>query len=185
MRNGPFEALPAIQREAAHAALANVIGSRPIDAVMPLGGGATAAAVFRIDASGRSYVLRLEGPASPLRNPHQYVSLRMAAEAGIAPKLHYFNETARVAVIDFIAPQPLGSFPGGPHALAQALGELLHRLQATPTFPAFVHYPDIVARLWAHVGRTGLFAAGALDPATKRLEQIRAAYVWDRSQSVS
>ena len=185
MRHDHIETLPAPQREAAYAALANVIGARPIDAVAPLAGGATAAAVLRIDAGGRSYVLRIEGPASPLRNPHQYASLRLAAEAGIAPKLYYCNELSRVAVIDFIAPKPLGTFPGGPYALAQALGELLRRLQATPVFPVFVNYPDIVARLWAHVCRTGLFAAGVLDAATERLEEIRTTYVWDRDLSVS
>jgi aminoglycoside phosphotransferase (APT) family kinase protein len=185
MRHDHLEALPAPQREAAYAALANVIGSRPIEAVRPLAGGATAAAVLRVDAGGRSYVLRIEGPASPLRNPHQYVSLRLAADAGIAPKLYYCDDISRVAVIDFIAPKPLGSFPGGPHALAQALGDLLRRLQAAPVFPVFVNYPDIVARLWAHVCRTGLFAPGVLDPATERLEEIRKAHAWDRSQSVS
>ncbi len=57
----------------------------------------------------------------------------------------------------------------------KALGEVLARLQATPTFPAFVRYPDIVARLWAHVCRTGLFAPGVLDRCNDHLEEIRAA----------
>jgi hypothetical protein len=74
------------------------------------------------------------------------------------------NEAARLAVIDFIEQQPLNTYPGGPHALAQPLGELLSRVQATPTFPFFVNYPDIAARLLAHVRRTGLFAPGVLDP---------------------
>jgi aminoglycoside phosphotransferase (APT) family kinase protein len=102
--------------------------------------------------------------------------MRIAAEAGIAPEVHYIDEAARVAVIDFIEQQPLNTYPGGPHALAQALGELLSRVQATPTFPFFVNYPDIVARLLAHVRRTGLFAPGALDPHVDRLEQLREAY---------
>ena len=185
MPDDHFHALAEGQYDAAKAALSRVIGSPPIDAVCPLSGGATAAAIFRVDAGGRCYLLRIEGPASPLRNPHQYVSLRIAAEAGIAPRLHHFDEAARVAVIDFIEHQPLSIFPGGPPALARALGELLDRLQATPVFPHFVDYPDIVARLWAHVCRTGLFATGALDAASERLAQIRESYVWDRNYSVS
>ena len=55
---------------------------------------------------------------------------------------------------------------------------MIARLQASPAIPAFVDYPDMVARLFAHVRRTGLFAAGVLDPHWDRLEQIRAA--WDR-----
>jgi aminoglycoside phosphotransferase (APT) family kinase protein len=174
--NHPFDALFAEQRENVRAALAAAFGSAPIDTIAPITGGASSASTFRIEAGGRAYLLRLEGQPSPLRNPHQYVSMRIAAEAGIAPRIHYIDETARVAVIDFIARQPLNSYPGGPPALARALGELISRVQATPPFPFFVNYPDIVARLFAHVRRTGLFAPGVLDPHVARLEQLRKAY---------
>jgi hypothetical protein len=184
MGNAHFEGLSAEQRDAADAALRRVLGPVPLDAVTRLAGGATAAAILRIDAGGRRYLLRIEGPASPLRNPHQYVSLGIAAEAGIAPRLHYFDEATRVAVIDFIEPRPLAGCPGGPPALAQALGELLRRLQSTPVFPYFVDYPDIVARLWAHVCRTGLFAPGVRDAASEHLARLREAHVWDRGRSV-
>src|SRR4051794_5261785 len=185
MGNEYLETLSATQLEAAQLALASVLGSVPVSAVMPVTGGATAATVLRIEAGGRSYLLRMEGSASPLRNPHQYASMRLAAEAGIAPKLHYVDETARAAVMDYVEQQPLHTYPGGPHALAHALGGLLARLQATPVFPYFVAYPDIVSRLWDHVCRTGLFTPGVLDPYTERLARIREAYVWDPAQSVS
>ncbi|MGY3690754.1 aminoglycoside phosphotransferase (APT) family kinase protein [Bradyrhizobium sp. USDA 3240] len=180
-----LDILPPVQRETAHAALREVIGTAAIDAITSISGGATSARLFRIDAGGKNYLLRIEGVPSPLRNPYQYVSLRIAAEAGIAPRLYYVDEASRVAVMDFIQRQPLGHYPGGAPALAKALGELLARLQATPTFPAFVRYPDIVARLWAHVCRTGLFAPGVLDRCNEHLERIRAAYVWDEANSVS
>ncbi|MHC2333872.1 phosphotransferase [Bradyrhizobium sp. USDA 4454] len=180
-----LDTLTQAERDAAHTALREVIGAAPIDAVASVSGGATSARLFRIDAGGGNYLLRIEGLPSPLRNPYQYVSLRIAAEAGIAPRLYYANETSRVAVMDFVQRQPLGRYPGGPPALAKALGELLARLQATPPFPAFVRYPEIVARLWAHVCRTGLFAPGVLDRCNDHLEQIRAAYAWDEANSVS
>src|SRR5437763_11199501 len=113
MERGGLDALPAPQREAADAALRRVLGSVPIDAFVRVSGGATAAAIFRVDAGGRSFLLRIEGPASPLRNPHQYVSMQMAADAGIAPRLHDADAKSRVAVTDFIVQQPLNTFPGG------------------------------------------------------------------------
>ncbi len=171
-----FSALPDAQRETARLALSAVIGAVPIGAITPIAGGATSAPVFRVEAGGRRYLLRMEGQPSPLRNPHQYLSMRIAAEAGIAPRIHYVDETARVAVIDFIEHQPLETYPGGPLALAQALGMLLARVQATPVFPAFVNYPDIVTRLFAHVRRTGVFAAGTLDAHVERLERLSKAY---------
>ncbi len=185
MVKDPFDAFSAAQREIVRSALTAAIGSATIGAVMPITGGASGASAFRVEAGGRRYLLRVEGLASPLRNPHQYVSMRIAAEAGIAPKIHYIDEASRVAVTDFIEQQPLRAYPGGPHALAQALGEVLGRVQSTPVFPRFVEYPDIVARLWAHVCRTGLFAPGLLDASTARLACIREAYAWDSSRSVS
>ncbi|MDH2385556.1 phosphotransferase [Bradyrhizobium sp. CER78] len=180
-----LDTLSPAERDAANAALREVIGTQTIDAVTSVSGGATAARLFRIDAGGGNYLLRIEGAPSPLRNPYQYVSLGIAASAGIAPRLYYVNETSRIAVMDFVQRQPLGRYPGGLPALAKALGELLSRLQATPTFPAFVRYPDIVTRLWAHVCRTELFAPGMLDQSNEHLERIRAAYAWDEANSVS
>ncbi len=176
MSKVPFDTLSTEQRENVRSALAAAFGSAPIDAITPITGGASTASTFRLDAGDRRYLLRVEGQPSPLRNPHQYVSMRIAADAGIAPDIHYIDEAARVAVIDFIEQQPLKIYPGGPRALAQALGELLSRVQATPVFPTFVNYPDIVARLFAHVRRTGLFAAGLLDAHVERLERLDQAY---------
>ena len=176
MSKVPFDTLSTEQRENVHTALAAAFASAAIDAITPIRGGASTASTFRLDAGGRRYLLRVEGQPSPLRNPHQYVSMRIAAEAGIAPDIHYIDEAARVAVIDFVEQQPLKTYPDGPRALAQALGELLSRVQSTPVFPTFVNYPDIVARLFAHVRRTGLFAAGLLDAHVERLELLREAY---------
>ena len=176
MNKVPFDTLSTEQRENVRSALAAAFGSAAIDAITPITGGASTASIFRLDAGDRRYLLRVEGQPSPLRNPHQYVSMRIAAEAGIAPDIHYIDEAARVAVIDFIERQPLKTYPGGPRALAHALGELLSRVQATPVFPTFVNYPDIVARLFAHVRRTGLFAAGLLDAHVERLERLHKAY---------
>ena len=130
-------------------------------------------------------MLRIEGEPSPLRNPHQYVSMRIATEAGIAPAIRYLDEAARIVVIDFIEHQPLKTYPGGPRALAQALGELFSRVQATTVFPYYVNYGDIVARLFAHVRGTGLFAAGMLDAHVERLELLREAYDAGASRLVS
>ena len=185
MSKDPFGIITANHRETAHAALRAAFGASLIGAIRPVPGGVSGASVFRVETGGRRYVLRIEGEPGPLRNPHQYVSMRIASEAGIAPRVHYMDEHARVAVMDFIETQPLASYPGGPAGLADALGKLLARLQATEPFPSFVIYPDIVARLWAHVCRTGLFAPGVLDAATERLAHIRKMYVWDPTHAVS
>jgi hypothetical protein len=183
--DNPLDRIESSQGDVARAALKIAFGARNIKAISSVGGGITTALTFKIHADGRSYLLRVEGEPSPLRNPHQYDSMRIAAEAGIAPKILYLDEAARVVVMDFVEPRPLTNYPGGLHGLAGALGDLLRRLQATTLFPYFVDYPDIVGRLFAHVRRTGLFAPGLLDIHVERLERIRQRYSSGRSELVS
>jgi hypothetical protein len=113
MSENPFHRLSAEQRENANAALIGAFGRAAIDSITPVTGGALSASTFRVDSGGRRYLLRVEGEPSPLRNPHQYVSMRIAAEAGIAPEIRYLDAAARIAVIDFIAQQPLRTYYAG------------------------------------------------------------------------
>ncbi len=180
-----LDAVPAARRAIVDAALAGVLGAAPVAVVTPLSGGASGALIFRVESGKRLLLLRVEGPPSPLRNPHQYVSMRLAAEAGLAPKLFHVDAAAGIAITDFIVQQPLSAYPGGPGALAQALGVLLARLQATPAFPAFIDSPDLVRRLLAHVDLTGLFAAGLLDSHMEHLARLSEAHPWDPAKLVS
>jgi aminoglycoside phosphotransferase (APT) family kinase protein len=185
IKGAPGEGIPSAQGEIAREALKSAFGSRPIQSIEPVAGGITSALVLKVQVGDRGYLLRAEGEPSPLRNPHQYESMRIAAEAGIAPEIRHLDEVARVVVMDFIEPRPLSEYPGGHAGLAQALGELLKRLQTTPVFPYFVEYPDIVARLFAHIRRTGLFAEGLLDRHVEHLENIRQNYGSGLQQLVS
>jgi aminoglycoside phosphotransferase (APT) family kinase protein len=185
MNVDPFAALAVAHLDDVRPVLAAAFGQARIGRIVPLAGGATTASVYGIEVGERRYLLRIEGQPSPLRNPHQYVSMRIAAEAGIAPKILYVDEAARIVVTDFIEQVALEAYPGGPPALARALGELLARVQTTQVFPYFVEYPDIVARLFAHVRRTGLFAGGVLDQHVERLELLRGAYRASSSKLVS
>ena len=83
-RNG-LDPYPEARREIIRSALNATFGSAPIDAITPIKGGASGALVFRVEVRGQRYVFRMEGDPSPLRNPYQYASMRIAAEAGIAP----------------------------------------------------------------------------------------------------
>ncbi|SDO84571.1 phosphotransferase [Afipia sp. GAS231] len=185
MSNDPFAALPAARRDVAVSAIAAVLDATAAVNVRPATGGVSGAGVFLIEAGHRRFVLRLEGQPSPLRNPHQYDSMRIAAEAGLAPRIHYLDANDRVVMMDFVEDQPLDTYPGGPLGLAQATGALLKQLQGLPLFSRFIEYPEIVRRVWAHVCKTGLFADGVLDAASQRLIDIRKAYVLDANAHVS
>src|ERR1044071_10203561 len=102
-----LEIVPAERRETARAALEAAFGASAADALQPVAGGASGALTYRVEAAGKSYLLRIETRRSPLRNPHQYECMRIAAEAGIAPALRYVDADAGVAVMDFVRQRPI------------------------------------------------------------------------------
>jgi hypothetical protein len=111
--------------------------------------------------------------------------MQTASDAGIAPPLRFVDADAGVSVMDVVAKQPLTKYPGGPLALARALGQLIRRLQSTSVFPQLRDYPLILERLLGTLRRPGLFASGLLDRHAAAFDQIREAYPWDASAYVS
>lgn len=180
-----FDAVPAERREVARTALTAAFGRSPVDSVNPVTGGASGALTYRATVAGRPYLLRLEGRRTAMRNPHQYACMQIAANAGVAPPLHYFSDTDGVAIIDFLPQRALAEFPGGVAGLAQAAATLIARLQATPLFPQLLDTFAIVGRMLAFLRGSNMFAPGLLDPHVEGFERIRAAYPMDAASGVS
>jgi len=169
--------------DTARAAVSSAFGSSPVTSIQPVPGGASGALTCRVEVGGRFYLLRMETRRSPLRNPHQYACMRIAAEAGVAPPLRYADDSAGVAILDFVMQRPLQEYPGGPAGLATAIGRLAANLQSTPPFPVLGDCRIILDRMLAYVGRS--FAPGSLGSHMEGFERIRQALPWDASTHVS
>src|SRR6187397_1333555 len=104
-------ALPESQREIVHSALVAAFGSTPASPLLPVGGGASGALIYRFDAAGKAYLLRLETRRDALRNPHQHACMQMAADGGVAPALHHVDEAAGITIMDFVLSRPLSDYP--------------------------------------------------------------------------
>jgi tRNA A-37 threonylcarbamoyl transferase component Bud32 len=144
------------------------------------------ASIHRIEVGGRRWILRLESSLrDEIRDPRRaYACMRAAATAGLAPPVLYDDAEAGVAIMGFVESRPLDSYPGGPGALARALGTLAARLQATELFPPVADYPSLVGGLLDRLQATGLYR-GLLGPHCDAFERLRAAYPWDTSSLVS
>jgi len=178
--------VPEAQRETARAALGAAFGTDALTSLEPVMGGASGALTYRAEVGGRPYLLRIETRlGSPLRNPHQYTCMRMAAEVGIAPPVRHLDAAAGVVVMDFLPQRPLANYPGGPTALVQGLGALVARLQAEADFPELHEFPAVVRRMLAMLRGSGAFAEGLLDAHAAGLDLIVDAYPWERSTLVS
>lgn len=186
MSGSRFERVPEAHRETARSALTAAFGTAPELGLQPVVGGASGALTYRVTVDGRAYLLRMEThTGSPLRNPHQYACMKIAADHGIAPAVRHLDADAGVVIMDFLDQQPLSAYPGGPAALARALGTLVARLQETPSFPALHTFPDVVQRMLSFLRTSGMFAEGLLDLHAEGLGRIREAYAWDPDGLVS
>src|SRR5690242_5646739 len=101
-----LDALPAERRETARSALTTTFGSAPLTAIQRVTGGASGALIYRIEIDGKSYLFRMETRRSPFRNPHQYVCMQTAVDAGIAPPAHFVDPVEGIAIMDFVPQQP-------------------------------------------------------------------------------
>ena len=175
--------VPEALHQPVHEALAATYGNVPAKFVGQVTGGASGAGALRLDDNGYQHLLRVEAWRSPMRNPHQYTCMAIAAGAGVAPPLHYVDAEAGVAIMDFIEAVPLESFPGGDPARVRALAELARRLQATEPFPVLGDWRAIVGRLLTLL--ESKFAPGLLAPHRAAYQQLIDGLIWDAATHVS
>ena len=130
----------------------------PDTTISVIAAGLSGAGVYRVDAGGRSYVLKrsADGVAFDAWRGH-LTTLRAAAAAGLAPRIVHVDETHRAVVSEFVVDQ---SFvrryrdpATGDAALAQ-LGRTLRRVHDLP-LPHDVASTDArtqLERIWASLG---------------------------------
>lgn len=119
--------IPVDRVDAVRRGMRDAFGVETFDAIAPVTGGHTASLVFRVEVRGTPYLLKIITRAEdPSRH---YASMRAAAEAGIAPRVHYTDVEAHVSITDFVHAVPL------PMREAQRqLPRVLRALQALPPF---------------------------------------------------
>lgn len=182
---GPdLDPIPEHHRDAVATALRSALGDSSSIAIEAVGGGASGALTYRARSDGHDAFLRIETIRGPLRNPHQYACMQVAADAGVAPPPLYVDEGAGVLVMPFIEQVPLTEVPGGPVAVAEKMGRLIGRLQATDPFPEHGDYVTNLGRMLDHL-RAGAFAPGLLDAHAEAFDRIRVACPRDPSTFVS
>jgi aminoglycoside phosphotransferase (APT) family kinase protein len=175
--------LPEPLHEAVGAALAAVHGGRAVECLGQVGQGASGAVGLHLRSGGRDHVLRAEVHRHPARSPHHYRGMAAAAEAGLAPALHYLDADNGVAVMDFIRAVPLERFPGGRAALVRSLGRLAAELQRTPAFPELWDFRVATEHLLGLAEQR--FEPGLLAPHRAAFERLRDALAWDPARHVS
>lgn len=106
----------------------------PSTTITPIGAGQSGALVYRVDAAGQAYVLKVAQDAEPVEAWHARVAIqRAAAAAGVAPAIVHVDADRRAIVTAFIVDRSLPALYGNPATRAAAvalLGTTLGRVHA-------------------------------------------------------
>jgi len=176
--------IPEAKKDAVARALREAFGVTEFEDIRRLTAGLSAALVFRIVVRGCPYLLRIvtntDSAAGPGRGDqtNHFACMKLAAEAGIGPRVWYTSTEDRVSITDFVEARP---FPRT-EALAR-LPATLRTLHALPPFS----YPRVVNYLDAMDGLVRKFQAAKILPEGEAEELFqgytRVASVYPRGDS--
>src|SRR6185437_9235328 len=100
--------IPPERRRAVEHALRGAFGDAPVSDLAIVNGGASGAKIFRVEAAGGAWLLRLESNVGGLHDPvRQYACMGTAAQAGVAPRVLYASPDDGVAITAFVRSSPL------------------------------------------------------------------------------
>ena len=127
--------IPEEKRAAVTRGLQEAFGATACDGIRQVfkkGGGMDTTPVFRIMVAGSAYLLRIILRSDSAERHYQ--NIRVAAEAGVAPRVWYTNVEDKVSIIDYVEAVP---FP-----IADARRLLPAALRTLHALPPFAPVPD-------------------------------------------
>ncbi|MBS1946627.1 MAG: phosphotransferase [Bacteroidetes bacterium] len=130
--------IPGTKLNAVKYALKEAFGTDEFSGIKQVTIGLSSALIFRITVKERPYLLRVIMRDDAMADPsHYFDNMKLAANAGIAPRILYLSTADRISITDFInaAPFPLGR-------AKTMLPALLKRLHSLPRFPFRLNYID-------------------------------------------
>ncbi|MBF5043806.1 phosphotransferase [Aggregicoccus sp. 17bor-14] len=108
----------------------------PTTTLTPLVRGLSGAAVYRVEAAGAQYVLKIAGASERDADWHHALQMqRLAAEAGLAPRVLHVDEARRAVLTPFIVDRSFVGYlrnPGTHEAALAQLGRTVRRLHEVP-----------------------------------------------------
>ncbi len=116
--------------------------------------GLSGAGVYRVEAADQAFVLKVGGEDVPLEVWRRKLHIhRLAADAGLAPRIVHWDEARRAVVSAFVRDRSFPAFFGDPRTRAAALAQLgrtvrrLHELPLPPLADAKAP-KELLAAIW-------------------------------------
>jgi thiamine kinase-like enzyme len=145
------DVIPADKRAAVDRALVAAFGSAVIDAAVPVAGGASGAHVYRVTAHDAEYLLRIEANVGGLHDPvRQYACMRIASDAGVAPRVLYADAADAVAIMEFVHART-DEGDDARRARLASLARTIRLLHEAPLFPSFMNFFDAMSTILSYL----------------------------------
>ena len=149
----------------------------PTTTISRIAAGLSGAGVYRVEAAGQAFVLKISGEDEPLAGWRRKLHIQeLAAGAGLAPRVVHADEARRAVVSAFVAGRPFPALYADPRtrdaALAQ-LGRTIRRMHELPLPPdADAKDPrEFLAALWAGLAASFVLPAFAGDAVQRVLAE--------------
>ncbi len=157
--------IPQEKTAAVFRGLQEAFGATAIEDIRRMTKGLSPDLVFRIVVQGSPFLLRIVTRINEINDPwRQFTCMKVAAQAGLAPRVRYTNTEDGISITDYVE--------GVPFPVTEALVQLprtLRRLHALPPFPKAFNY------VTAHNGFIWRFRAAGLVP-TEEIQEIFTRY---------
>jgi aminoglycoside phosphotransferase (APT) family kinase protein len=179
------DVIPAEHRAAVDRALQAVFGSVAVTAIGPITGGASGARVFRIAAGDAERLLRIETNRGGAHDPaRQFACMRIASDAGVAPRVYYSDASDGVAITDFVrtsAPED----EDARHARLASLARAVATMHGAPLFPPFMSFFGAMDFLIGNLERSGVLPSPEAGRLASGYREIAAVYPQSDAELVS
>ncbi len=127
----PQEKCAAVSR-----ALREAFNTAEIDDIQSITKGLSSDLVYRVVMQGSAFILKIMTRIDERNDPARiFASMRLASEAGLAPRIRYSSIEDGISIIEFVE-----SLPFPPEEALARLPATLRRLHALPPFPKTFNY---------------------------------------------
>lgn len=108
----------------------------PTTTITRIAAGLSGADVYRVEAAGQSFVLKVAAENESVVDWHRTLDIqRLAADAGLAPRILHVEESKRAVLTAFVADRSFAAFyrdPGTHEAALAKLGRTVRRIHDLP-----------------------------------------------------
>lgn len=172
--------IPENKQLAVEKALQTAFSTDNFENIEQLTKGLSGALVFKITVDGMPYLLRIITRDGSRDAPEYYFScLQTAANAGLAPPIHYLDVEAKISITDFIEDQ----YFSVPEARMKMV-DMLRDLHALPKFSNQLHYVEASEAFLQKFLASGLVPQNDIKDLLHRYARVGKVYPRDDQNSL-